>query len=69
MDQKFVFENLIFMDDLMASEDSLSTVESVGLVDFNQLNKELESKLESKVHYIVDHHNDNKLYLNTLKEK
>lgn len=44
-------------------------MESVALVDFNELTKEMEQWLGSKVHYIVDHHVDNQLYLDTLIKK
>ena len=57
-----------FADDL--KELDLSTVESVGLVDFNRINKELEGfGLEDKVHYIIDNHGDHGLYGSSLKEK
>lgn len=69
MNENFVYDNMLFLDDLLKTEESLAQVESVGLVDFNELNKELESKLSSKVHYIIDHHIDNNKYLETLKEK
>jgi inorganic pyrophosphatase/exopolyphosphatase len=69
MNENFVNENILFIDDLLKTEDATSNVESVGLVDFNELNKELESKLMSKVHYIIDHHVDNNKYLETVKEK
>ena len=67
--ENFVYEKIFFIDDLLKSEDTLNQVESVGLVDFNELNKELEPKLSSKVHYIIDHHVDNNKYLETIKEK
>ena len=47
----------------------MDTVESVGLIDFNKINEDLEPKLGSKIHYILDHHVDSNLYLDTLKEK
>ena len=47
----------------------MDTVESVGLIDFNKINEDLEEKLGEKMHYILDHHVDSKLYLDTVKEK
>jgi inorganic pyrophosphatase/exopolyphosphatase len=46
----------------------LSKIETVALVDFNQLDKELE-ELGPKVEYIIDHHVDNGMYSETVKEK
>jgi inorganic pyrophosphatase/exopolyphosphatase len=66
MDEKFINESFLFIEDLQ----SFHQVESVGLVDFNQLNKEIDNHdLCNKIHYIVDHHVDNELYGDTLKEK
>ena len=45
INENFIYENVFFIDDLLKSEDTLNHVESVGLVDFNELNKELEPKL------------------------
>ena len=47
----------------------MDTIESVGLIDFNKINEDLEPKLGPKIHYILDHHVDSNLYLDTLKEK
>lgn len=33
-------------------------VESIGLIDFNRLDKNLADCFGDKVHYIVDHHAD-----------
>ena len=67
MDDDFL-QNVIFNDDV-DQPNSLVEVESVALVDFNQLTKELEPLLNKKVHYIVDHHVDSNMYLETLKQK
>ena len=57
---------MIFADDEEVKD--LSDVKTVGLVDFNELNPEFSS-LADRVHYIIDHHVDSKLYLDTLKEE
>jgi len=44
-------------------------VQTVGLVDFNKMEKLYEHKFKDKIHYIVDHHNDNELYKTTCKER
>jgi len=37
----------------------MTKVESVGLIDFNKLNKELEQyNFIDKIHYIIDNHYD-----------
>ena len=46
----------------------MQDVESVVLVDFNKLNPEFE-QLGEKVHFILDHHVDNNLYLESLVDK
>lgn len=59
IDEIFMRENMVFKDDFMGQEDTVfSQVESVGLIDFNKLTKELSPVLSSKVHYIIDHHAD-----------
>jgi len=46
-----------FADDLKGLD--LSAVESVGLVDLNRFNKELQGfGLEDKAHYIIGNHYD-----------
>ena len=68
IDDQFLADNVLFADDLQDAD--ASKVESVALVDFNQINKELEAYgFDNKVHYIVDHHVDDGLYGDTLKEK
>ena len=44
-----------------AGEVPLETVSSVGLIDFNRLNKEIEP-LADRIDMILDHHLDEKLY-------
>jgi inorganic pyrophosphatase/exopolyphosphatase len=68
MNDEFL-KNVIFNDDISESNDSLNDVESVALVDFNQLTKDLEPKLCDKIHYIIDHHVDSNMYLETIKHK
>ena len=69
IDESFLKDNVIFADDFVKAEEAFESVESVALVDFNQLPSNLEPSLKSKVHYIVDHHIDNKVYLDTLIKK
>ena len=64
--EEFLKENVLFCDDQEIKD--VSKVESVALVDFNELNQQF-SELGNKVHFIVDHHVDNGLYTDTLKEK
>lgn len=61
-------KDYVFFSDDFEEEGSLASVESVALVDFNKLNVALEG-LSGKVHFIIDHHVDSELYLDTLKEK
>ena len=69
IDMDFLKENVIFKDDFEGQEKEVfSQIESVGMIDFNKLTKEL-SFLSDKIHYIIDHHADHKLYLDTIKEK
>jgi inorganic pyrophosphatase/exopolyphosphatase len=69
IDEHFLRENIIFKDDFQGHEaEYFAGVESVGLIDFNKLTKELAC-LEDKVHYIIDHHADHKKYLETVKDK
>jgi len=67
MTQEWLHENVFFKEDLMS--DTLDAVESVSLVDFNELPKELHSILSPRVHHIIDHHVDNGLYTSSLKSK
>ena len=69
LDEAFLKENVIFADDLKLPDEGFKSIESIALVDFNQLPKEFESHLASKVHYIVDHHIDMNLYKDSLVEK
>jgi inorganic pyrophosphatase/exopolyphosphatase len=69
IDEAFLKENVVFKDDFQGQEaEVFADVESVGLIDFNKLTKEL-SCIKDKVHYIVDHHADHGLYLDTVKDK
>jgi inorganic pyrophosphatase/exopolyphosphatase len=64
-DEEFITNNIFFYDDLTKEgKNEKTTVESVGLVDFNQLTREAEY-LTSKVHIILDHHSDYKVYKDT----
>ena len=68
IDDNVIQQNLIFASDL--PELGTDKVESVGLVDFNVLNKELAAyDFDSKVHNIIDHHVDSGLYGDTLQSK
>ena len=69
IDNAFINANFLFVEDLRSNPELMDSVESVGLIDFNKINEDLEQKLGPKMHYILDHHVDSKLYLNTLKEK
>ena len=69
IDEAFLRDHVIFADDILKPEEVFGSVESVALVDFNQLPKELDVWLKSKIHYIVDHHVDNNMYLDTLIKK
>ena len=44
-------------------------VQSVGLIDFNTINGDLEPKYGPLIHYIIDHHVDSNLYLDSVKDK
>lgn len=69
IDEPFLRENVICKDDYQEQEDEVfAEVESVGLIDFNKLNKNI-SCLQNKVHFIVDHHADHKKYMQTVKDK
>ena len=69
IDEPFLRENVIFKDDFQGQEQEVfAGVESVGLIDFNKLTKELAC-IQDKVHYIIDHHADHKKYLTTISEK
>jgi inorganic pyrophosphatase/exopolyphosphatase len=69
IDEPFLRENVVFKDDFQEQESEVfSQVESVGLIDFNKLTRELGS-LSNKVHFIIDHHADHKKYLGTVREK
>lgn len=57
-------ENVFFLEEAMACSD---TVEKVGLIDFNTLNKEFE-QLGDKVELIFDHHVDDQLYAPTIRD-
>lgn len=46
----------------------MTTIESIGMVDFNQLTRESDY-LQDKVHVILDHHADYELYSETLEIK
>lgn len=41
----------------------------MGLVDFNELTKDLSTQIGSKVQFVIDHHVDNCLYGDTIKHK
>lgn len=70
IDEDFLNENIIFLDDFIDNPDEFfGNVESVGLIDWNKLPKDINPILGQKVHYIIDHHNDNQMYLNSLIEK
>jgi len=59
---------VLFREDLLnfKAED----IESVVLVDFNQMEEEYHDKFENQVNHIVDHHHDNELYhLNIIKDR
>ena len=65
----FLKENVVFKDDFEGQEKEVfSQIESVGMIDFNKLTRELEF-LSDKIHYIIDHHADHELYLDTIKDK
>ena len=69
IDQAFLKDNVVFKDDFQGQENEVfAQVESVGLIDFNKLTKELKC-LEDKVHFIIDHHADHEKYLETVKDK
>ena len=69
IDEPFLRENVIALDDFAGQEEQVfANVESVGLIDFNKLTKELIC-VSDKVHYIIDHHADHEKYLDSLKEK
>jgi inorganic pyrophosphatase/exopolyphosphatase len=69
IDEVFLRENVVALDDFQDQEQEVfAEIESIGLIDFNKLTKEL-GFLSNKVHYIIDHHADHKKYLNTIKEK
>jgi inorganic pyrophosphatase/exopolyphosphatase len=68
-DEDFITKNIFFYEDLVKEgEHDTTTVESIGMVDFNQLTREAEY-LEDKVHLILDHHADYHLYSDTLETK
>ena len=68
LNEKFRNQNIWFVDDLPNID--MTKVESVGLIDFNKLNKELEQyNFIDKIHYIIDNHYDHQKYSNSLKEK
>jgi inorganic pyrophosphatase/exopolyphosphatase len=70
IDMEFLKANCIFKDDFAGKvAETFGSVESVGLTDFNKLTKECEATLKGKIHYIVDHHNDNNLYADTTIER
>ena len=56
-------ENILFVDDkeLLEVANNAEKVESVGLVDFNEITSQFKS-LQDKIHFIMDHHVDNGLY-------
>jgi len=66
INEQFLKENVFFADDEEVKD--LTEVKSVGLVDFNELTPEFKS-VSDRVHYIIDHHVDNKLYLDSVKEE
>jgi len=66
MDEQFLLNNILFCDDEVMKD--LSQVESIGLVDFNELNDDFKM-LSPYVHFIIDHHVDNNLYLESLQFK
>lgn len=66
IDEQFLQDNILFCDDEVIQD--LSRVESVGLVDFNELNDQFLI-LGDRVHFIIDHHVDNNLYADSLQEK
>ena len=67
MKEEFL-ENVIFNEDI-SQEWCFDEIESVAIIDFNQLPKEFEADLSGKIHYICDHHVDSNLYLDTLKSE
>jgi len=67
--EEFLKQNMVFMEDFHGKETEVfAAVESVGMIDFNNLTKELAC-LSDKIHYIIDHHADHNKYLETIKEK
>jgi len=58
--------NLFFLDDVQPLERLISRVRGFALVDHNRLTNGF-SKYEEKVRLILDHHEDLKLYPNTLR--
>ena len=68
MTQEWLNDNVLFQEDIFKPE-ALNDIESVSMVDFNELNPPLSKLLGNKVHHIIDHHVDNGLYSETLKSK
>eukprot|EP00347_Sterkiella_histriomuscorum_P007811 403347471 len=56
----------IFQEDLLQLQ--IEEINEIGLIDHNKLDIS-EDHLKSKITRIIDHHVDNKLYQDTLKEK
>lgn len=59
-------ESMLFQDDLLNLP--LDSINEFALIDHNKLDNS-QQYLESKITRIVDHHIDNNLYLEQLKEK